>query len=84
MSDELKTLKDFEVRVIDQVDSKPVKHTKLIDADVLRAEAIKWVQFWLDDKALKDPADKLQRGMQLQLAIEAFIKFFNLTKEDLK
>ena len=40
----LRTLKELEIEVIDQVGNQPVIHKKLIDSYDLRQEAIKWIK----------------------------------------
>ena len=73
MTDELKTLKDFEI-FSEELDDN------LVWSDELREEAVKWVR---DRMRTKDIGTKLWETEML--AQIRFIKnFFNLTEEDLK
>ena len=50
---QLKTLKDFEIDIMDQFDGEPPIHKKLIDGYSLKQEAIKWIK----EIALADKID---------------------------
>ena len=70
---EEKTLKDFE-RVIEI--SKPEKmKIKVIDAGI-KAEAVKWVHEYRCDRKDDDPIER-------ERVADSFIKFFNITEEEL-
>ena len=75
MSEELKTLKDLEVKEIritkDHVDGWYVR------TDKLKAEAVKWVKDCSGGYTWEENEKRCE-------ACKQFIEFFNLTSEDLK
>lgn len=71
---ELKTLKDFRPNsfLLEQFDSSSF----VVDARVLKKEAIKWIKFY---------EEKIQKGEARFMITQNFIKhFFNITEKDLK
>mgnify|MGYP001605978019 CR=1 FL=1 len=42
--EKLKTLKDLEIEVIDQINGEPIKHKMLIESEQLKQEAVKWIK----------------------------------------
>ena len=83
MTEELKTLKDmepFNMEPFIMYDRESQKGKLKVDIDELRAEAIKWFNYF-HSNALDMTDEELKQVAPLQLWI---IKFFNLTEEDLK
>ena len=67
MSEELKTLKDLPYHIVEDFELE--KEASVIDIDILKAEAVKWVK---DNRRMK----------RYDLA-QIFMIFFNITEDDL-
>jgi len=59
-----------------------IEFSSHIEEDI-KAEAIKWVKSWIEDRASEPKPNGWDRGWWAG-EIEAFSDFFNITEEDLK
>lgn len=89
----LKTLKDIGIKVIDQIDNKPIEHILLIESEELKKEAIEWIKELRDESGFRliDTNDTMLCGEDrngehcCDEGIIRWIKhFFNILPEELK